>query len=425
MVPALTKDEAPGDVNFEAERDTASTPRRSEDLVAEIWMGTHPRGPSYAETSPGTYEPLTEVLGRVGARELPFLFKILTAERGLSIQTHPSQALAREGFQRETAEGIDRGAPHRMYRDRNHKPELLCAVDDFWGLRGFRPLEELQTEMQGFMNVLQQPAADTLRGALQVFVSSPTESTWREAFAALLQSAEGAARAAVVSALQTYCGTSNLGSSEPKRDNRYWWCRELLRQFPGDLGAAAPLYLNLVHLNPGEAIFLEAGVLHAYLYGAGVELMAASDNVLRAGCTSKHVDRRELLRALGFVLEPAAVLSPAAEMCGDGRMTRYRTSADEFELLRYALPPGVNHGRISLTKSRESVAVVLSLGTTAGVFEEPKQLPAVMGRSVELSSTEAAVVDYGTDRFMVELHAGGVAYVAGVPGAITCTGNQK
>lgn len=393
----------------------------SPEPVAELWMGTHPRGPSSVETSPGDMEPLTEILGRSGAGELPFLFKILTAERGLSIQTHPSRALAREGFRREEAHGIDIGAAHRTYRDRNHKPELLCAVGEFWGLRGFRPLSELQSEMRDFVAELNDSAMTPLRTALERFVAAPGDSTWREAFAALLRIAERGETAPLEGALRAYCGEPDPDEAYADRDDRYWWCRELMRQFPGDVGAAAPLYLNLVHLHPGDAIFLEAGVLHAYLYGAGVELMASSDNVLRAGCTSKHVDRQELLQALTLIFDLPAVVRPDPISCGEGELRRYRTTAEEFELLRCSLPPGAGTGRLQLTKER-GAAVVLSVGGGAQVRAADAAPDTVSSpaQSVALSSTESALVDYGTKRFSIDLSSVGAVYVASVPGTISC-----
>lgn len=391
--------------------------------VAEIWMGTHPRGPSSVEIVHGGIEPLTELLSRGGDGELPFLFKILTAERGLSIQTHPSRAMAEEGFHREETQGVDIGAAHRTYRDRNHKPELLCAVDDFWGLRGFRPLHELKKEMARFAKELHSEATSPLRAALERFVAVPGEATWREAFATLLRMAESGETAALEHALHSYCGDPGAAGDKPDRDNRYWWCRELMRQFPGDAGAAAPLYLNLVHLHPGEAVFLEAGVLHAYLYGAGVELMASSDNVLRAGCTSKHVNRSELLRTLTFTFESAAVNQPETVFCGGAELLRYRTAAAEFELLRCSLRCSLRSGeqarRVELTKDR-GAAIVLSVGSSAQVSVGGLDAESSSAPPVALASTESALVDYETNRFSIDVRSPGTVYVASVPGAITC-----
>jgi mannose-6-phosphate isomerase len=393
-------------------------------------MGTHSRGPSFVESAGGGVVPVAEQLGRNGARDVPFLFKILTAERGLSIQTHPSRELAEQGFDREDSLGIALDAPHRTYRDRNHKPELLCAVEDFWGLRGFRPLPELATEMERFAEWVRHPSLSPLRVALERFVAAPGTSTWRDAFAELLQIAESGETGPLDDALQTYCADADFDSAtgQPLRDSRYWWCRELSRQFPKDAGSVAPLYLNLVHLRPGEAVFLEAGVLHAYLYGAGVELMASSDNVLRAGCTSKHVDRPELLRTLQFTFEAAAVVQPEAVPCGPGELLRFRTPAEEFELVRCSVTTGTDRGgqntRLELTKDR-GAAIVLTLGGAVAVNGDIGADSSDSGPTVELSPTESALVDYETDRISVEMSPGATVYVAGEPGAIACHGRGR
>lgn len=396
--------------------------------VAEIWMGTHPRGLSSVDTPAEGALPLPVVLGRSGPEELPFLFKILTAERGLSIQTHPSRAMAVAGFRREEAQGVDIGAPHRTYRDQNHKPELLCAIHDFWGLRGFRPLSELQSEMRGLAAALHEEAVMPLRNLLQQFVADPGVASWREVFATLLSMAEAGETAALERSLHAYCGGSPAGDSPPEdakshRNDRYWWCRELLRQFPGDVGAAAPLYLNLVHLHPGEAVFLEAGVLHAYLYGAGVELMASSDNVLRAGCTSKHVDRGELLQTVSFTCDPPVVVQPATVPCGAGTLLRYRTVAEEFELLRLSFPQDRSDSTqlpgVELVKAG-GAAVVLAVGGTVQVGNDPSDEGSGVEESVILQSTESALVDYTTRRFLVQGRPEATVYVASLPGTISC-----
>lgn len=450
----------------------------TEEPVAEIWMGTHPRGPSSVEIDSRDTVLLSEILSRSGSGELPYLFKILTAERGLSIQTHPTQAMARDGFAWEESQGIDIAAPHRTYRDRNHKPELLCAVDEFWGLRGFRPLSELQREMRGLAEMLTEEAGEAdkaeeadraeeavnqLREVLQRFVADPGVAVWREVFATLLRIAESGETTAVERALHAYCsddgsgdrrpGDSAAADDPPDRNNRYWWCRELMRQFPGDLGAAAPLYLNLIHLRPGEAVFLEAGVLHAYLYGAGVELMASSDNVLRAGCTSKHVDRPELLRTVQFTFDPPAVVEPDTVTCGDGTLLRYRTGAQEFELVRFSLsskpegpqkPAGPGSpdstdgaalgghplgGGMTFAK-RGGAAIVLAVGGAVEVTAMPSESPrdpaggiADSVGPVVLHSTESALVDYETQRVSLRGRSAATVYVAGTPGTIICAGD--
>lgn len=403
--------------------------------IAEVWMGSHPRGTSILEES-GT--PLSRYLHddperRLGSRAatlappgddqpgLPFLFKILTAEKGLSIQSHPTRERAASGYAAEERAGVPLDAPHRNYRDRNHKPELILALGDFWGLRGFRPLDELAREMAAFAASLVEPELAGVRRTLEEFVAAPGEEGWRRAFAALVvpgeNSSDGALSAALSGAVDRYAaapGMASPGDSAPEedrvaRDDRYWWCRELARQFPGDIGAAAPLYLNLFHLQPGEAVFLAPGVLHAYLYGAGVEIMANSDNVLRAGCTGKHVDVPELLASLSFAADPATVIAPAAQPIGGGGwLRRFETPAAEFELLEV----GGGEAVVELEK-REGPAVILAIAGGCRVAADSSS------RKVQLGPTESAFVDHATTRLRVDLDRDARVYVASLPGTVS------
>lgn len=296
---------------------------------AEVWMGTHPRGPSSLEMPDGSRRDLQEVAGT-----LPFLLKILAADRGLSIQVHPDRAGALEGFEREEALAIPRDAPHRRYHDGNHKPEILCALGDFWALAGFRQLRELHNEMRGLP-----------REITGEFVDAPSEESFRDLFQQLISPGERA----LEDILAVVRGASHGGN---RRWGRYWWVRQLSRQFPGDPGALAPLYLNLFHLQKGEGLFLEPRTLHAYLRGTGVELMASSDNVLRSGCTEKHVDSEELLRVLDFQAPPPRKLKPRP--VGSGSLVVWDTPAEDFQLLRIDRP---------LTcETRGAPAVVVNLG---------------------------------------------------------------
>jgi mannose-6-phosphate isomerase len=410
--------------------------------VAEVWMGSHPRGPSIlAETdAPLLRHLLDEPERRLGSRAaalappgddqpgLPFLFKILTAEKGLSIQSHPTRERAAAGYAEEDRAGVPLDAPHRNYRDRNHKPELILALGDFWGLRGFRSLDELAREMAAFAAALVEPELGGLRRSLEAFAEDPVEERWKDAFAALVApAAEGSGGAgtavstALCAALEGYAVTRGPaaadaglhgvppGAAGVDRDNRYWWCRELARQFPGDIGAVAPLYLNLFHLRPGEAVFLDAGILHAYLFGAGVEIMANSDNVLRAGCTPKHVDVPELLASLSFGANPAMVLAPEARPLGGGAgMRRFVTPAAEFELVEL----GGGSGPVDVQKE-EGPAIILSIGGGCRITSAAHAVP------TRLEVTESAFVDHETTGLRVEFDPGARAYVAALPGAIS------
>jgi len=261
----------------------------SDEPAAELWFGAHPDDPSRVRDT--TLDKLIEadperMLGAAtvaafGPR-LPFLLKVLAAETALSIQVHPNLAQAQAGYAAEDARGVPRDSPQRNYKDPNHKPELLCALTDFDALCGFRPV------------------AQTLRllDALDVAEVAPYRELLaagglRAAFTALVELDEpGKLVAAVVAGLPRLAGTewADLGGALTR----------VARAFPGDRGLAVALLLNFVRLAPGEAIFLGAGNVHAYLQGTGVEIMANSDNVLRCGLTPKHIDVPELLKITDF-----------------------------------------------------------------------------------------------------------------------------
>lgn len=407
---------------------------------AEVWMGSHPGAPSTLIDATGRRFPLdllcreqpaeilgTEALALLPPGEpepgLPFLFKILTAAQGLSIQAHPSRDQAARGFAREEAAGIPHDAPHRNYRDRNHKPELICALSHFWGLRGFRPHTEIARDLQPVVALLGELARTAgaseacvpLLRAFDAFLAHPDAERWEICFGELLHAGENSAtRALLVEAGERVARgalDSPMGETEEmERDNRHWWVGELLRQFPGDPGALAPFYLELVHLSPGEAIYLDAGLLHAYLYGAGVEIMANSDNVLRSGCTPKHVDSAELQAVLTFAASPSGLIAPqraAAEGC---LIERFETPAAEFELVR-------------VTTRDEPAQLVLHLAPGPAVLLALDRVTVREGaqpaeeRAWHLAPTESLFVDHRTTAVTVDLPAHGHLFVAALPGA--------
>ena len=398
----------------------------SDGREAELWMGSHPRGPSAVVLADGGTAGLDELIGGapetvVGAAALnllpdgaapglPFLFKILTAEKGLSIQAHPSRRQAAEGYEREDRAGIALDAPHRNYRDRNHKPELICALGDFWGLRGFRPLDELVDEMVRWSRHFVDGALDALRGRIEGLAAEPSWERWRAVFLEVLRvGSSPEERSRLVAALGRYGASHSVAHGGANRDDRYWWVGELMRQFPNDPGAAAPLYLNLVHLRRAQAMYLEAGVLHAYLYGAGVEIMANSDNVLRSGCTVKHVDPDELARALIFEGAPAVRLS------GEGEAYRYRTAAQEFELTRLTAPGGVGAAASYPLTKTEGPMVVLAVGGEVVVEATGRDRES---ESIALVPTESAFIDHATPAVLVTPARGATAFIAALPGAV-------
>ncbi len=264
---------------------------------AELWMGAHPKAPSQVEydgrwvSLPELIEKFPEqILGKTAlkrfGRQLPFLFKVLAADQPLSIQAHPNRDQAVAGFLRENQAGIPLDAPQRNYRDDNHKPECLCALTEFWALNGFRPITDM-------LAALARACSPELRPELDAFSQQADVGGLRRFFHGLMTLPDARRQRIVEQAVQR---AAESAADDPAAR----WMVELQRWYPGDIGVLGPLLLNLVQLNPGEALFLEAGELHAYLRGCGIELMANSDNVLRGGLTVKHVDVRELLQVARF-----------------------------------------------------------------------------------------------------------------------------
>ncbi|MFB8397276.1 mannose-6-phosphate isomerase, class I [Streptomyces yangpuensis] len=297
---------------------------------AELWMGAHPGAPSRVDRGAGE-RSLAEVIaadpeGELGAATvakfgpgLPFLFKILAAGAPLSLQVHPDLAQAKAGFEEEERRGIPIDAGHRNYKDPNHKPEMICAITTFDGLCGFRSPQASADLFEGLGVGSLKPYADLLR-------AHPEEAALREVLTAVL-TADRQQMARTVT--ETAAAAAHLGGE-------YATYAALAHEYPGDPGVLAAMLLNHVRLQPGEALFLGAGVPHAYFDGLGVELLANSDNVLRAGLTPKHVDVPELLKIVRFEPSDPAVMRPE----GDGGEEVYEAPIDEFRLSRFLLAPG-------------------------------------------------------------------------------------
>lgn len=303
--------------------------------VAELWVGAHPSAPSRWADHPDTVglDALVAadprgVLGRPVAQRfdgrLPFLLKLLAADKALSLQVHPDLAQAQEGFARENAAGIAVDAPERNYRDDNHKPELLCAITPFDTLCGFREpavtaelIREFETPELDPLLALVQDATD-LRAAVEYLLGVPSEEA-----AVLVAAAAGGA--------QRYTLTWPQGQFAVEAA----WTIRLAEQSPHEIGPVIALLLNLIRLAPGEAVFLAAGQVHAYLEGFGVEILANSDNVLRCGLTPKHVDAEELLRVATFAPAPP---TPSRVVDFDGDLL-YPVPVDDFVLGRFQIGP--------------------------------------------------------------------------------------
>ena len=271
-------------------------PGPTEQPEAELWMGAHRSAPSRVSVG-GQQRGLDEL-----APHLPFLLKILAIDAPLSIQVHPTSDQAREGFERENAAGIALDAPHRNYKDPHAKPETVVALTDMWLLAGQQSRAQLSAVAEDLgLSWLATAAASPcpLRHALELS---------DDAAAAAVRESVTAAAPAPDTAASAQEGTVSLSPEQDANERARRLIRLLTHHYPEDRGLLVALCMNVVHLSPGQALFTPAQQVHAYLSGTAVEIMGCSDNVLRAGLTSKHVDVPELLRVMAETQQPVAPL---------------------------------------------------------------------------------------------------------------------
>jgi mannose-6-phosphate isomerase len=365
-------------------------------------MGVHPEGPSETEDRGERISLPTLIdrdpalyLGEAAARgfgALPFLFKLLAAAKPLSIQVHPNLEQAAAGWERENRADIPPEAPNRNYKDRNHKPEILCALEPFKALCGFRTPEEIIKRLEAFAF----PGLDFLKRALASPEGSSPEGL--KNFLRVLFALPRTVRDKL--SLHTMSRSAALEKAHPEYAEEWKYAAYFAGLYPGDPSIIAPLYLNLISLAPGEAIFLPAGVLHAYVYGFGVELMANSDNVLRGGLTHKHIDVGELLNILEFAPFSPEILRPREP---GPSFFRYQTPCREFSL-------SVMHGTGGRTVFPETGPAILLL--TRGELS----IEAGNGETLTLRQGESAFIaarPRGDDLFFSGTYT---LYAAGIGG---------
>ena len=277
----------------------------SNEKIAEIWFGTHSLGESVSE--PGGV-PLSKLIDK----RLGFLVKLLAASKSLSIQVHPNKVQAQQGFEKEHNLGISLDDPTRLYKDSSHKPEALIALTEFHALCGFRPRAELAQVFSAFGKT------ESEFQDLEQHLASGTPLD--HIFKSLIGNTSLAAR---------FLETVPEAQSDPLAQRGRDLVANLLEQYPGDTGSLVALMLNQVELSPGEAIFLPAGNIHAYLSGLGLEVMAASDNVLRCGLTPKHIDVAELLKIADFQELESPKVAP--KKLAEG-LVEYPVEVDDFSV---------------------------------------------------------------------------------------------
>jgi mannose-6-phosphate isomerase len=295
---------------------------------AELWMGAHPAQPSVLSDGTALDQAISadpdrflgEAVRTTFGDRLPFLMKVLAADTPLSLQAHPTTDQARAGFAAEQAAGIPRDDPTRTFKDPHQKPELLLALTTFEALCGFRPVEEslhclAKLQVPELKPTIAALARGGLRAAIPQLIALSPET-----------------RSVLVSAVAAAAGRF-VAAHDPEFINTYRWAASLAETYPGDPGVVISLMCNHLKLAPGEAVYLPAGNLHAYLSGAGVEVMACSDNVLRGGLTTKHVDLAALIEVLDFTDGKVPVIHP---VLGPGGL-RYPVPVAEFDLTRCEL----------------------------------------------------------------------------------------
>lgn len=321
----------------------------SENPQAELWMGAHPKAPSLVRLSDRwvSLDTLLDqdpvgILGQAVSKrfngKLPFLFKVLSAAQPLSIQAHPSLAQAQKGFDRENRLGIPIDAQNRNYRDANHKPECICALAPFWAMVGFRKPRDIIALMEAAWPEDALPELKPLRGE-----SGP--DGMKHFYQAIMKIDDTRKQHLIGSLIDNIHLKTDLNSV-------FEWVSKLYDAYPSDMGVLSPMILNLIRLKPGQALFLPAGMPHAYLEGLGIELMANSDNVLRGGLTNKHIDIPELMQTLEFRSgEPEILLPKKISECE----LRYFAGSAEFELSRLV----VKNGRVFTSAAERSVELLI------------------------------------------------------------------
>ncbi|MGX6601955.1 mannose-6-phosphate isomerase, class I [Micromonosporaceae bacterium Da 78-11] len=372
-----------------------SRPAPSDGPEAELWLGAHPGDPSTVTRPDGPVslaaliadDPKAElgeqIAGQFGTR-LPYLLKVLAAETPLSLQAHPDEAYAKEAFARQEA---DPALP-KNYTDAHHKPEMLVAITPFEALCGFRSPAVSADALESFALPSLAPVIATLR--------APGSGGLREAVRALLTWPQ-ADRATLIEAV--VAAARAAGADHPHADS-FALAESLAAHYPGDPGVLVALLLNHVRLEPGEAIWMPAGNLHAYLRGAGIELMASSDNVLRGGLTPKRVDVDELLAVLRFdVLDdpilPSTQLSPGVDT--------WTVPVRDFALYRIDL----DGTRPPTEVPADGPRIILAVSGDVFVGES------IDGTPVELSPGDAAYAP--ADAGSIKVAGNGKVFIAAVP----------
>ncbi|WP_024943867.1 mannose-6-phosphate isomerase, class I [Aeromonas hydrophila] len=342
---------------------------------AELWMGAHPNGCSEVMLA-GQAQKLSTLIESAPAAvlgeatqtrfgSLPFLFKVLCAEKALSIQVHPSKAQAEAGFAKEEAAGISPKAANRNYKDPNHKPELVFALTPYQAMNGFRAIPAI-------LALFERVKLPALAELVATLAANQNEAGLQHFFHQLLV-LERARKEEALAGLLAF-------AAKHQDEETFALITSLAAQYPGDVGLFSPLLLNVVTLQPGQAMFLDACTPHAYVRGTGLEIMANSDNVLRAGLTPKYIDVAELLACTRCLPKPDDQILLVPRM--EGAVQHFEVPVPDFTFSVY---PAGEH---QLTTASAEIlfaideAVILKRGDDTLRLEKGQSafIPAATGR---------------------------------------------
>lgn len=365
--------------SFTAIPELLGNPSPSQKPQAELWMGAHPKAPSLVNLY-DKWIPLDKViradslavLGKAVSEKfhdcLPFLFKVLAADRPLSIQAHPNLIQAKAGFEKENNLGIPLEASNRNFKDDNHKPECICALTPFWALNGFRSTRKI-------IQSIRQCCPSSLKKEGEELERNQTDEGLKRFFETLMLMDPDKKKKVIEEAV-------NIAENFRTDDMTYDWMIKFYQEYPTDIGVISPVILNLIVLQPGQAMFLPAGQLHAYLKGVGMELMANSDNVLRGGLTPKHVDVPELLNVLRFKESRVMIHSP------DSTDVEYVYPSDAEEFVLSVI--SVNEETAYRSRELNGVEILFCAKGSATIKSVKEETPVVLDQGVSVLVPAAA-----------------------------------
>lgn len=351
--------------------------------MAELWMGAHPKSSSLVVDAQGDEITLRSLIARDPAGMLgravadrfgaqPFLFKVLCAAEPLSIQVHPSLEAAKIGFAKENQAGIAPDAPNRNYKDANHKPELVFALTPFQAMNGFRTLSAIVSLLQPVVGA---------HPAISAFLDHPDEQHLAQLFGDLLS----------MTGEQKARGLDILTATLAHQHGEPWdTVRMIAAVYPEDSGLFSPLLLNVITLQPGEAMFLFAQTPHAYLKGVALEVMANSDNVLRAGLTPKYIDVPELMANVQFVAKPEDTLLTVPQE-QEGALF-FPIPVDDFAFSLHALTPAPR------VLSQDSAAILFCVDGQATLAGNGQKIMLQPGESVFIAAQKSPIKVSGSGR---------------------------